>query len=122
MVLRELVTGALDSGALAADGGIWRLRSGLRPTARLVELVAARLGDLTYPERALLELVTVGEPLGQAELAALADPACVEALERKGLGGLIQQGLLPVQVAAGPRARFVERCQGQAASQRVPAA
>jgi DNA-binding CsgD family transcriptional regulator len=85
MVLRELVTGALDSGALAADGGIWRLRSELRPTARLVELAAERLGNLTDPERALLELVTVGEPLGQAELGALADPACVETLERKGL-------------------------------------
>jgi DNA-binding CsgD family transcriptional regulator len=85
MVLRELVTGALDSGALRADGGIWRLRGDLRPTARLVELVALRLGSLTDPERALLELVTVGEPLGQAELARLADPASVETLEGKGL-------------------------------------
>jgi DNA-binding CsgD family transcriptional regulator/DNA-binding transcriptional ArsR family regulator len=85
MVLRELVTGALDSGALGADGGIWRLRSELRPTARLVELVAQRLGNLTDAERALLELVTVGEPLGQAELARLADPASVETLEGKGL-------------------------------------
>jgi DNA-binding CsgD family transcriptional regulator/DNA-binding transcriptional ArsR family regulator len=85
MVLRELVAGALDSGALSADGGIWRLRSGLRPTPRLVELVALRLGNLTDPERALVELVTVGEPLGQAELARLADPVSVEALERKGL-------------------------------------
>jgi DNA-binding CsgD family transcriptional regulator len=85
MVLRELVTGALDSGALGADGGIWRLRSELRLTARLVELVALRLVNLTDPERALLELVTVGEPLGQAELARLADPGSVEALERKGL-------------------------------------
>jgi DNA-binding CsgD family transcriptional regulator len=85
MVLRELVTGALDSGALSADGGIWRLGGELRPTARLVELVAARLGNLTDPERAVLELVTVGEPLGAAELARLADPGSVETLERKGL-------------------------------------
>jgi type II secretory pathway predicted ATPase ExeA len=85
MVLRELVTGALDSGALAADGGIWRLNSELRPTARLVELVALRLGNLTDAERAVLELVAVGEPLGQAELARLADASSVETLERKGL-------------------------------------
>jgi DNA-binding CsgD family transcriptional regulator len=85
MVLRELVTGALDSGALGADGGMWRLASELRPTARLVELVAARLENLTDPERALLELVTVGEPLGQAELARLADLGSIETLERKGL-------------------------------------
>ena len=85
MVLRELVTGALDSGALAADGGIWRLRSALRPTARLAEVVALRLGNLTDAERAVLELVAVGEPLGQAELTRLADAGSVETLERKGL-------------------------------------
>jgi DNA-binding CsgD family transcriptional regulator len=85
MVLRELVSGALDSGALAADGGIWRLRSELRPTARLVELVALRLGNLTDAERGVLELAAVGEPLGQAELTRLADAGSVETLERKGL-------------------------------------
>ena len=99
MVLRELVTGARESGALAKDGGIWRLRGGLRPTARLVELVALRLGDLSQAERTVLELLTLGEPLGQAELGRLADPASVEALERKGLitswldGRRIQVGL-----------------------------
>ena len=99
MILRELVTGALDSGALAADGGIWRLGSELRSTARLVELVALRLGNLTDPERALLELVAVGEPLGQAELGRLADPGSVETLDRKGLitswvdGRRVQVGL-----------------------------
>src|SRR5260370_24025956 len=74
MVLRELVTGALDSGALGADGGIWRLRSELRPTARLVELVAQRLGNLTDPDRALLELVPLGAPLGQPTPPPLAAP------------------------------------------------
>jgi DNA-binding CsgD family transcriptional regulator len=85
MVLRELVTGSLERGALGGAGGIWRLQSELRPTARLVELVAQRLVNLTDPERALLELVALGEPLGQAELARLADPASVETIERKGL-------------------------------------
>jgi DNA-binding CsgD family transcriptional regulator len=85
LCLRELVSGALESGALAADGGIWQLRGALRPTARLVELVAGRLGDLSGPERAALELVALGEPLGQGELAVLAEPAAVGALERKGL-------------------------------------
>lgn len=99
MVLRELVTGAREGGALAKDGGIWRLRGGLRPTARLVELVALRLGDLSQAERTVLELLTLGEPLGQAELGRLADPASVEALEGKGLitswldGRRVQVGL-----------------------------
>ncbi len=85
LMLRELVTGALDSGTLAADGGIWRLAGGLHPTARLAELVTLRLGELSGAEQAVVELLAVGEPLGQARLARLADPAAVEALERKGL-------------------------------------
>ena len=86
LYLRELVTGAVETGALAEQGGIWRLRVGvLRPTARLAELVALRLGDLSDAERTVLELLAVGEPLGQARLDSLADPVAVEALERKGL-------------------------------------
>jgi len=85
MFLRELVTGALESGTLIDDGGIWRLRGALRPTARLGELAAQRLGDLTVPERTVLELLTLGEPLGQATLTQLTDPASVETLEKKGL-------------------------------------
>jgi hypothetical protein len=85
MVLRELVSGALETGTLADEGGIWRLRGALRPTARLVELVALRLGDLSGPERAVLELLALGEPLEPAELDQLADPAAVGSLERKTL-------------------------------------
>lgn len=85
LFLRELVMGALNADALVEDGGLWRLQGNLRPTARLIDLVAFRLGDLTGPERAALELVTVGEPLEQEELAELADPASVDALEQKGL-------------------------------------
>ena len=85
MVLRELVTGALEAGTLADDGGIWRLHGELRPTARLVELVALRLGDLSGPERAVLELLALGEPLDPAELDLLADPVAVGTLERKAL-------------------------------------
>ena len=85
LFLRELVTGALETGALVDEGGLWRLRSGLQPTARLIELVTLRLGDLTGPERTLLELLTLGEPLCQATLAQLSDPDVVDAAERKGL-------------------------------------
>jgi DNA-binding CsgD family transcriptional regulator len=85
LFLRELVTGALESGALVEEGGFWRLRGALQPTDRLVELVALRLGNLTEPEVAVLELLTLGEPLGQATLAQLADPTVVDTLEDKGL-------------------------------------
>ncbi|HEY3240751.1 MAG TPA: AAA family ATPase, partial [Acidimicrobiia bacterium] len=85
LFLRELVLGALHDGSLCDDGGIWRLVAALSPSERLIELVEARLGRLDGPERRLLELVSFGEPLGPAELRALADPAVVEGLEWKGL-------------------------------------
>ena len=85
MFLRELVTGALESGTLVDEGGIWRLRGALRPTARRVELAAHRLGELTGPERTVLELLTLGEPLGQATMTRLTDDASVETLENRGL-------------------------------------
>ena len=59
MFLRELVNGALDTGALVAAGGLWRLQGPLSPTVRLVELVAVRLGDLSAAERSVLELLAL---------------------------------------------------------------
>lgn len=85
LFLRELVLGAVHKGALRDEGGIWRLVGPLAPSERLVELVEARLGSLTSEERGLLELLSFAEPLGTAELDALADAAVAEALERKGL-------------------------------------
>jgi DNA-binding CsgD family transcriptional regulator len=85
MFLRELVNGALGTGTLVEAGGLWRLQGPLSPSVRLAELVALRLGDLSQSERSVLELLALGEPLGPAELARLADPNAVDALEEKGL-------------------------------------
>jgi DNA-binding CsgD family transcriptional regulator/RecA/RadA recombinase len=85
MFLRELVNGALETGALVEAGGLWRLEGALSPTVRLAELVALRLGDLSQSERSVLELLALGEPLGPAELTRLADTVAVDALEDQGL-------------------------------------
>ncbi|HYZ97228.1 MAG TPA: AAA family ATPase [Acidimicrobiales bacterium] len=85
VILRELVMGALDDGSLEDDRGMWRLTGQLSPSARLLEIVEARLGQLDDRERALMELVAYGEPLGLAELAVLSDPALAEGLERRDL-------------------------------------
>jgi DNA-binding CsgD family transcriptional regulator len=85
LFLRELVSGALESAALVDDGGLWHLQGGFQPSARLVELVAMRLGHLSDSERAVMELLALAEPLEPTELSKLSDPAAVESLERRGL-------------------------------------
>jgi len=85
LFLRELVLGGLADRSLCMENGMWRLVRPLRPSNRLVELVEARLSGLAREERALLELVSFGEPLGQPELETLADLRTAEGLERKGL-------------------------------------
>jgi hypothetical protein len=85
LVLRELVTGALETRGLVEEGGLWHLQPDLQPTGHLVDLVAQRQRLLSGPERTVLELLTLGEPLGHAELAQLADPTSVETLENQGL-------------------------------------
>ncbi len=92
LFLRELVLGAVHTGVLRDEDGIWRLVGPLAPSERLVELVEARLGSLTSEERGLLELLSFAEPLGTAELDALADAAVAEGLERKGLIRSASQG------------------------------
>ena len=85
LFLRELVVGAQHDGTLVSERDVWRLSRPLSPSARLVEIVEAHLGWLDEHERDLLELVAYGEPLGHAELNALADAELAEALERRGL-------------------------------------
>ena len=84
LFLHELVVGALASGSLREESGIWRLRGALLPTARLVDMVTTRLGTLTDAERHALELTALGEPLAQPALDQLADAAAIEALEDRG--------------------------------------
>ena len=85
LFLRELMRGAFEKKVLRNDGGVWRLVGDLEPTDRLAELVDNRLGDLSHDERALLEVIAFGEPLGAAELAAFGRLDVAESLERKAL-------------------------------------
>jgi DNA-binding CsgD family transcriptional regulator len=85
LFLHELVLGAIQDGTLRKDMGIWHLTGPLTPSARLVELVEARLSGLHPDERMLLECVALSEPTGRAELIALSDMAVAERLEQKRL-------------------------------------
>lgn len=86
LYLRELVLGALTAGDLTEDGEIWHLREGRLPgTARLTEVVGARLATAASAGRPVLELLALCEPLPPADAEALAPPRVLAALEEAGL-------------------------------------
>ncbi|WP_156869791.1 AAA family ATPase [Sporichthya polymorpha] len=85
LYLRELVEAARMDGTLRFEHDLWRMVGLSRPSARLAELVQARLGRLTAAERWLLDLLAVGEPLGTRELDLLSSFAVAERLEDVGL-------------------------------------
>ncbi|MFI1050144.1 LuxR C-terminal-related transcriptional regulator [Streptomyces griseoruber] len=92
LYLRELVLGALAAGDLTEDGEIWQLREGRLPgTARLAEVVGARLAGADPAGRPVLELLALCEPLPLADAESVAAPHAVAALERAGLIRVAQE-------------------------------
>src|SRR5207247_943127 len=68
LVLRELILGGLERGALTASAGVWSWKGPLVVTEPLSEVIEARLGRLRPAERALVEVLAYGEPMGAYEL------------------------------------------------------
>lgn len=77
LYLRELVL----SGVLRDIGGLWLWHGPVTLTTTMRETVAARIGELTPPERDVLELLAYGEPLP----ADLLDLPVTERLETRQL-------------------------------------
>jgi DNA-binding CsgD family transcriptional regulator len=85
LALRELVLGALARKTLIRRDGPWRLAGPIGATARMHELVKARIGALTEAARAALEPLALCGPIGLHELEAAFGLATLEDLERDGL-------------------------------------
>lgn len=85
LFLRELVNGALESGVLGQQQGMWRLTGSLVRSPRLRDLIEQRLRVVSEAERRVLELVALGEPLELSLIASLAEPVTVETLEARGV-------------------------------------
>ena len=85
LVARELCLGGLDSGAIEKRDGRWTLVGELGVSARIAELVGARVEGLEDAERRALDIVSLGEPLGLGLLEQLVEPAALLGLERRGL-------------------------------------
>ncbi|HEY2308428.1 MAG TPA: LuxR family transcriptional regulator [Streptosporangiaceae bacterium] len=113
LYLRELLIGAVDSGALTETGGIWSLRLPLTAPGRLVELVAARLSGLAPVTVAVIELLAAGEPLGVPVLEKITNPAGLEDAEAQGVVQVYQDGRRTV-------ARLAHPVYGEALRQSLP--
>jgi hypothetical protein len=85
LLLRELLLAGFELGQPQRRDRVWRWSGSLGVTPRLAELIEARLGRLDGSQRAVLELLAVGEPLGLLVLEQLTGPGVTEALERRGV-------------------------------------
>ena len=92
LLLHELVLDLVGSGALVAAGPAARLTAPLEVGPRLLEVVEARLRNVTAAEREVLEALALGEPLSADALHRLAASETVKGLERRGLLEVTSQG------------------------------
>ncbi len=90
LFVRELVTAAVERRHGGGGGRILLPAEG--PRERLRELVEERLRLLEPEWRRALEIVAVGEQVPLEAVERLADPADLEALERRGLVEVVSAG------------------------------
>jgi DNA-binding CsgD family transcriptional regulator len=92
LFLREVVLGALEAGVLRCEEGIWRLGDTLPTSSRLVEIIGTRLSGLDEGGRHTLEVLALGEPLEVELLKVVHNLVDLDALERRGLVRIEQDG------------------------------
>ncbi|TDD83477.1 LuxR C-terminal-related transcriptional regulator [Actinomadura rubrisoli] len=97
LLLRELLIGARETGALVRREGVWFWDPASDHGTRLNELVEAWLGTLDGAARMVLEVLACGEPLPVATLDRLTaagslEQDAVEAVERAGMVVLARSG------------------------------
>ena len=132
LYVRELLLGALASGALRETRGFWQLTRRPPPSRSLTELVEVRMAGLDPNERAALELLALGEPLRLSEMMQLVGPDVLAAVEQRGLVRLdgpsiddsvrvahslyaeVVRESMPVTRAHEVRLRLAELLQGRA--------
>lgn len=83
LYLREILDGALASGALAKRSDLWRLDPDLRPTGRLVEIVTERLAALGDDQLVALRAVCMAEPVPLEVLERVVPGGSLESLEQR---------------------------------------
>ncbi len=85
LYVRELLLGALESGALVERSGVWHLDRPVLATARLADLVEQRIAGLPGQARSVVELLALCQPVELDYLEKVAPAGVLESLERAGL-------------------------------------
>jgi DNA-binding CsgD family transcriptional regulator len=81
LYLRHLVEGASGAGALRCVEGIWQLRGEIVLTPQLSTMIGKHLSSMPPPVKAVLDYLSVEEPLTLADLSALTGREAVEEAE-----------------------------------------
>jgi DNA-binding CsgD family transcriptional regulator len=92
LFLRELVLAGLESQTLADAGGIWAWRGPLTVSPRLHEVIDARIGKLDSDQSALMEVLSLVEPVPAPFLESLFASETLEEAERMGMAVVEQAG------------------------------
>ncbi len=105
LYLRELVIGAVESGALAFRNAMWRLVGPIAPSTRLRDLLSARLSSFASGDQHVISLLAVGGNIPLAMLESLATDADLVHLEESAIIAVVEtpQIGVPVGVPVGAR-------------------
>ncbi len=113
LFLRELIFGALESGVLTSELGLWHLKGSLSHSPRLRDLIEERLTGLSAQEREALELVALGDPVQLRLLERLVPLEAFETLEGRGLLDVLEGD-------AGPELRLNHPFYGDVVRAQLP--
>ena len=102
LFLREVVLGAKEARTLVQEDGVWRRQGSIAGSARLVDLVHSRVGELTDEALAAVELLALCQPIGLTELEARVRRTVIEGLERSGHVVIVPDGRRRNVVLAHP--------------------
>ena len=92
LMFRELIRASTDTGLLQPVNGLWRFNEPPAST-RLDELIGSRLDDLGPAELELVELLSLGEPIGFDLLRMIAELDSIDEAERSGVIEVVTDGM-----------------------------
>ncbi|MDT7795102.1 MAG: hypothetical protein QOD59_4543 [Mycobacterium sp.] len=118
LVLRGLLTAAVENGNLVQDGGEWYLKGPLQVGADLNDLLESGLTAMAADEFEVVEIVAAAEVLDWDILRQLCDTDAVARAERRGAIQLVADGSHTIARLGHPVMRDVVRKRGGVARSR----